>query len=264
MTRDEITALLAPLQLRGNHVIVHASLSALGTVAGGAETVCRALMQSVTDAGTLLLPAFTYAETMADSGSVRGRPAAYHPDIPVSREIGAVADAFRKLPGSVRSNHPTHSFAAWGRHAREVLSTQRDNNPLGPLKKLNLLRGHTLLLGTGLVSATAIHLAEERSGMPYLARRTALRVNASGHEERVILECVPGCSVAFHRLEGELDSQKFPSVPLPRGAARKIPIRYLLSVATAALERDPAVFICERPECASCQAKREALEGAGA
>jgi aminoglycoside 3-N-acetyltransferase len=259
MTLDEVKEVLRPLRLQGGHVVVHSSLSAFGDVDGGAATVCQALMQLATDAGTVLMPAFTYAETLLPAGPARGRPVPYHLDLPVSREIGAVAEAFRRLPGVVRSTHPTHSFAAWGRHAREVLSTQRDNNLLGPLKKLNLMQGHVLLVGTSLHSASVIHLAEERYGVPYLERRTAVRINTNGHEERVVLEKVPGCSLAFDRLEAELDPSKYISTPLPRAQGRKIPIRYLLSLATAALDRDTAVFLCGRPECESCERKRQSL-----
>jgi aminoglycoside N3'-acetyltransferase len=242
---------------------MHASLSSLGHVEGGARTVCETLVEAVGDGGTIVMPAFTYVETANGSTGATGRrPVAFHQDLPVSREIGAIAEAFRHLPGVLRSSHPTHSFAAFGRQGREVLSTQRDNNPLGPLKKLNVVQGQVLLLGTLLVSATAIHLAEERAKVPYLGRRTAIRVNAAGYDERVVLENVPGCSAAFFKLEEVLDPAKVRSVPLARGAARKIPIRYLVNLAAAALEMDPSFFVCEQPECASCAAKREALGGA--
>jgi aminoglycoside 3-N-acetyltransferase len=259
MSRDEIVRLLEGLGLRGNQVVVHASLSSLGRVDGGASTLCAALLDVVGDGGTILIPAFTYAETL--SGHTAGRPVAYHPDLPVSREIGAVAEAFRHLPGVLRSSHPTHSFCAWGRQAREALSTQRDNNPLGPLKKLNVVQGQVLLLGTSLQAATAIHLAEERVGAPSLTRRTALRVNAAGYAERVVLENVPGCHLGFGKLEQHLDPAKVRAVGLAHGAARKIPIRYLVQLATAALEHDPHALSCDRPECDSCVAKRDATGG---
>lgn len=261
MNLDEVKEILRPLRLQGAHVVAHSSLSAFGDVEGGAATVCQALMQSITEAGTLLMPAFTYEETLLPAGALRARAHSYHLDLPVSREIGTIPEAFRRLPGVVRSSHPTHSFAAWGRQARAVLSTQRDNNLLGPLKKLNLAQGHTLLLGTRLHSATVIHLAEERAEVPYLERRTAVRINTNGHEERVVLEQVPGCSLAFDRLEEQLDPSRYLSAPLPRGQARRIPLRYLLSLSAEALAQQPDVFVCGRPECESCARKREALGG---
>ncbi len=262
MTRNELLRVLDTLSLRGNHLVVHAALSSFGAVDGGAATVCTALLEAVADGGTIVMPAFTYAETwpVAPAG---GRPPArqiaFHLDLPVSREIGAVAEAFRRLPGVLRSNHPTHSFAAWGRQAREVLSTQRDNNPLGPLKKLNIMQGQVLLLGTSLQSVTAIHLAEERFGAPYLSRGTAVRHNAAGYDERVVLENLPGCSAAFARLEERLDPAKVRSAPLPRGAARKVPVRYIVQLATTMLDEDPEAFVCDDPDCASCAAKHDAV-----
>jgi len=264
MTRDELRRLFEGLSLRGNHLVVHTALSSFGHVDGGARTVCEALVEAIGDGGTIVMPAFTCVETLSDiatSTMTRSRPVAFHPDLPVSRPIGVVAEAFRHFPGTLRSSHPTHSFAAWGRQAREVLSTQRDNNPLGPLKKLNVMQGHVLLLGTVLHAVTAIHLAEERAEVSYLSRRTAVRVNAAGYDERVVLENVPGCGTAFIKLEDHLDPTKLKSVPLPRGAARKIPIRYLVNLATQLLERDPRIFICDDSGCSSCAGKRDAFRG---
>lgn len=261
MNRTDLNLLFDQLALRGNHVIVHAALSHFGHVEGGPVAVCAALIDAVGDSGTVLMPAFTAAETWArpTTEQPRSRPVAFHADLSVSKQVGAIAEAFRRLPGVLRSNHPTHSFAAWGRHARDVLSTQRDNNPFGPLKKINIMQGHALLLGTSLQSAAVIHIAEERFGVPYLSRGTAVRINAAGYDERVVLENLPGCSAAFIKLEDRLEPAKVKSVPLARGTARKVPVRHLVQLATAMLESDPYAFVCDQPDCASCAGKRAAL-----
>lgn len=258
MTREDVVRLLGALGLRGNTVVVHASLSSFGQLEGGARSLAEALLVAVGETGTVLMPAFTYAETLP-SGMQGSGALAFHRDMPASREIGTTAEAFRLLPGVLRTDHPTHSFAAWGRQAREILSTQRDNNLLGPLKKLNVYQGQVLMLGTTLATCTAVHLAEERLRMPYLERRTALRINAAGYEERVVLENVPGCSVAFLRLEDCLDPTRVRSLPLVHGSARKVPVRHLVTVATLALENDRTAFVCPREDCASCAAKLSAL-----
>lgn len=261
MNRSDLSALFDQLALRGNQVVVHASLSSFGNIEGGALAVCSTLLEAVGDSGTVMMPAFTCAETWPrpEPGQPRSRPVAFHADISVSKEVGTIAEAFRRLPGVLRSSHPTHSFAAWGRHAREVLSTQRDNNPFGPLKKINIMQGHVLLLGTSLQSATILHVAEERFGVPYLNRGTAVRLNAAGYDERVVLENLPGCSAAFIKLEDRLDPAKVKSAPLARGTARKIAVRYLMQLATAMLDRDPRAFVCDQPDCLNCAAKRAAL-----
>lgn len=261
MNRNELHQLFEQLALRSAHVIVHAGLSSFGHVEGGPLAVCTTLLDAVGDGGTVVMPAFTSAETWR-AGPASSRPVAFHADLPVSKQIGVIAETFRRLPGVLRSNHPTHSFAAWGRHARDVLSTQRDNNPLGPLKKINIMQGSVLLLGTTLASAMVLHVAEERFGVPYLSRGTAVRVNAAGYDERVVLQNLPGCSAAFEKLEQELDPARIKSVPLPNGTARKIPARYLVQLASGMLDRDARVFICGSPECPNCAGKSAALAAA--
>ena len=257
MTRDEIAFLLAKLGIDGRQIVVHSSLAGIGDVEGGADAVCAALMDAVGEAGAIIMPAFTADQTLPAEG---GRAiASFHPELSVDAAVGAIAESFRRLPTVLRSNHPTHSFCAWGHHGRGVLSTQRDNNVLGPLKKLNVAQGDVLLLGVSLRAATALHLAEEQLGVAYLRRRTAVRINAAGYDERVVLENVPGCSVAFDRLEARLDPAKVRQVELPAGHARRIPIRYLVTLAATALREDPAAFVCDRPHCADCEERRAAL-----
>jgi aminoglycoside N3'-acetyltransferase len=255
MTRPELVQLLAPLELHDNNVIVHASLSSFGSSGVTPLLICEALIESVGPNGTLVMPAFTYTDTLFTDGIV---PVAFRPESPVCPDVGAIAETFRTLPGVLRSSHPSHSFASYGRHARDVLSTQRDNNPLGPIKKLNLLQGYVLLLGGGMRAATVCHLAEEAAPYRYLQRGSGLRMNASGFEERVVLEHVPGCGRAFERLESRLDPEQVLTLPLPHGTARKLPIRYLVRLAAEALQEDPLVFVCDRADCRSCAAKRAA------
>jgi aminoglycoside N3'-acetyltransferase len=258
MTRAELVQLLRPLALQDNSVMVHARLDAFSGTGVTPLMLCEALIEAVGTYGTVVMPAFTWGETVFSDGAI---PIAFRPESPVSPALGSVAETFRLLPGVLRSNHPSHSFASYGRYARDVLSTQRDNNPLGPAKKLNLLQGYALLLGTPLSAATVIHLAEEGAAVPYLQRGSALRMNASGFEERVILEHVPGCSVAFERLMDRLDPEQVAQADLPHGRALKIPIRYLVRLAVDALRNDPLVFVCDEPECRSCGAKRAAVNG---
>ncbi len=266
MNRADLVRLLQPLALAGNHVVVHTALSSFGHIEGGARALCEALMETITEIGTVVMPAFTCRHTIIPAAGVlpSKRPTAFHSDLPVDHDLGLLSEEFRRIPGVLRSNHPTHSFAAWGRQARDVLSTQRDNNPLGPLKKLNVVQGQLLLLGTTLQAASPVFLAEEGLGTPYLRRYTALRLNASGYEERVVVENVPGCSTAFAKLEERLDPSKLKALPLARGSARKIPIRYLVNLAARLLADDPSIFICDDVYCAGCSGKREAAGSAPA
>ena len=87
MTRNDLKQLFDQLGLRSNHLVVHASLSSFGNVEGGAPTVCSALLEAVGGGGTVMMPAFTYAETWpgAAAGKPLTRPVAFHADLPVSQ-----------------------------------------------------------------------------------------------------------------------------------------------------------------------------------
>lgn len=256
MNRAAIARALAALEVEGLDVVVHADLSGEVLDEAGAVATCETLIERVGPNGTIVMPAFTYEETLAGESAA---PVPFHPDLPVSASIGLIAETFRRLAGVLRSNHPSHSFTAYGRQARTVLSTQRDNNPLGPIKKLNVMRGHVVLLGASLRSCAAIHLAEESAPLAYLGRGTAVRINAGGYEERVVLEHLPGCNRAFDRLEGRLDPEQVVTAPLGSEVARRMPVRYVVQLAAATLAENPEVFVCENPACRGCALKRAAL-----
>ncbi|GBD27323.1 SPBc2 prophage-derived aminoglycoside N(3')-acetyltransferase-like protein YokD [bacterium HR30] len=260
MTRAELRRYLEMLELSGEAVVVHAKLSSLGLDEGlDPYTFCELLVEAV-GSGTLLMPAFTPSTLVLPpnpaNGTSLGEPVAFSPDLATD---DPVAEALRHFPGALRSQHPTHSFVALGPLARELLSTHRDNNPLGPLKKLNLHRGSVVLLGTNLQHAVGLHLALEARSLAVGSRRIALRVNAGSHIERVVIDNFPGCSRAFDKLEALLSLEVIKLVPLAQGSMRKIPLRYLLQLAHTVLEQDPLALFCNEPQCGDCSAAKARL-----
>jgi aminoglycoside 3-N-acetyltransferase len=160
----------------GMILIVHSSLSSLGWVTGGAVAVIQALIDVVTDEGTLVMPAQT--GNYSDPASWRNPPVpaewceviyqampAFDPAITPSYKMGAIAETFRKWPGTIRSNHPMASFSAWGYHAQEIVVNHELDNSLGegsPLARMYELGASILLLGVGYNRNTSFHLAEYR------------------------------------------------------------------------------------------------------
>jgi len=164
---DAILLGLNGLGLRpGNHVLVHSSLSSLGQVEGGAQTVVDALLRAVGPSGTLLVPTLTGTE--ADG-----------PERDLVFDLsetpcwtGAVAEAARRRPEAIRSAHPTHSVAAIGAAAdRLTADHELCITPCGtgsPYAKLAAdPDGVILLLGCDHESNTTLHHVEELAGVAY-------------------------------------------------------------------------------------------------
>jgi aminoglycoside 3-N-acetyltransferase len=159
---------------------VHSSLSAVGWVAGGEQTLLEALSEVVGDQGTLVMP--TQSWQLCDPAYLNEAqvPRAWWPQVRESlpafdatrtptRTMGALAELFRSQPNTLRSSHPHRSFAAAGPHARRVVGTHDLDSPVGersPLKPMVELGGWVLLLGVGHQKSTTLHLAEHRCDYP--------------------------------------------------------------------------------------------------
>jgi aminoglycoside 3-N-acetyltransferase len=86
-------------------------------------------------------------------------------EIQTASETGVLTEVFRTRYAVARSVHPTHSVAGWGADAPSLLSRHHfDITPVSANSPYGLLRdyeSYILLLGVGLDSCTAIHIAEE-------------------------------------------------------------------------------------------------------
>jgi len=177
LVRDILASALRELGLRaGMTLIVHSSLSSLGWVCGGAQTVILALEDVLTSEGTLVMP--EHSGDWSDPAEWRDPPVPeawwplirtemplFDPDLTPSRGMGRIAETFRKQKGVLRSSHPQLSFAAWGRNRDYVLQDSHYDfamNEKSPLGRIYELDGSVLLLGVGYSSNTSLHLAEYR------------------------------------------------------------------------------------------------------
>ena len=115
VTREDVASGLKSVGVApGDVVIFHSSLSSMGNVVGGADTVIDGFIDAVGPEGTVAAPTLWFHS--ADP------PLRWEDwDIATSPAyIGLVSETFRRRPDSIRSNHPSHSVSAIGRRAREL------------------------------------------------------------------------------------------------------------------------------------------------
>src|SRR5690348_4013758 len=161
----------------GDSLLVHAAMSALGWVCGGATEVVQALIDRVGPTGNIVVPTQTldnrdpsrwnhYPPGVVPDhwrSSLRDHVPPYDKELTPSIGMGAIAERVRTWPGAVRSDHPQTSFAAIGPLAGKLMAGHTLVSQLGehsPLARLAEVQAKVLLVGVGYDKCTAFHLAE--------------------------------------------------------------------------------------------------------
>lgn len=164
---------------RGDVVLAHASVSALGWVMGHAATLVRSVLEVIGPTGTLMAPAFSADLTEPSLWQeppvpqdwwplIRDEMPAFDIGTTPSFGVGQFPEAVRTWPGAMRSNHPRDSFVAIGPHADALLRDQKLEEGFGagsPLAKLVGLNGKVVFLGSWWSTPTIFHYAEHEAGV---------------------------------------------------------------------------------------------------
>jgi aminoglycoside 3-N-acetyltransferase len=95
----------------GDLVMFHSSLSSMGRVMGGPNTVIEGFLQAVAPDGTVAVPTLWWNGTQ-DLNEWNYDNSPSYP--------GIITETFRQRPDSIRSNNPTHSVSAIGPRAAEL------------------------------------------------------------------------------------------------------------------------------------------------
>jgi aminoglycoside 3-N-acetyltransferase len=162
----------------GDTVMVHASVRAVGEVAGGPDQIHLALKDVLTSEGTLIMYASCpryYDEvgrgnlTKEQEEEILEKLPAFDPLTARSaRDNGTLVEFFRTYPDS-RVNHHVARFVVWGKQADYLISEQPWNYAFGvhsPLDRFLGLDGKILLLGSDHDTVTFLHYVEHVAEIP--------------------------------------------------------------------------------------------------
>lgn len=178
-SRDQLAAGFRALGVRaGDTIMLHASVRAVGRVAGGPDQIHLALKDALTPDGTLMMYA-SCPEHYDEIG--RGNLTADEerelleklPPFDAAtarsqRENGALVELFRTWPGSIVNAHVAR-FVVWGKQAQYLISQQPWSYAFGhgsALERFAAVGGRILLLGSDHDTVTFLHHAEHIGEFP--------------------------------------------------------------------------------------------------
>jgi aminoglycoside 3-N-acetyltransferase len=244
---------------RSQPVLVHASLSSVGEIRGGAETVLGALLGL---SKGVMAPAFTYNTMIIPevgpednaaaygSGKDRNRMAEFfQPDMPCDSMMGILPETLRTKTGSRRSSHPILSFT--GVNVDDALDAQTMELPLAPIQVLAQQGGLVLLIGVDHTVNTSIHYAE------YLAGRKQFVRWALTPQGVRTCPGFPGCSDGFEQAGPYLESITC-TTRLGNAVIRAVALQPMIEMITSLIQEDPLALLCDK-EDDRCSAVRRSV-----
>jgi aminoglycoside 3-N-acetyltransferase len=240
-----------------SRVLLHASIPAIGEVAGGAETLLGAIIATVETIITptftkkaMIIPPFGPEDNALDYSTTQDLETVgeiFHADLTPDTDLGEIAVTMLRHPESSRSNHPLLSFA--GVNADEALATQTLDEPWAPIKWMADADGDVCLLGVDHTWNVALHFAET------LAERKQFLRWAMVEGKVVEVPYFPGCSKGFQDIVPHLEGI-VRMVPIGDTVVQLFPLRDLINIAAGRIREDPKAYLCDEPECKFCEGIR--------
>ena len=245
MKREQISEALQALGLQVGHIVfVHSSLSSIGYVEDGADTMVDAFLDVLGSTGTLVVPTFTFSHG--------GKSNPVFDPIQDPSEMGRITEVTRTRPGARRSHHLLHSVAALGPHAEEITAVHGASAWAadGPFWKLYELDAHILMLGVPYLRCTFFHVIEQLVQVRYRQwRKVDARVQEPDGRKRPlpVLGYSPKPGFAgndFNKLGAILEKRGLAQVgAVGNAVARRFRAQDALEVGLAEYRKDPLLFV---------------------
>lgn len=160
--------------------MVHASVRAVGEIAGGPDQIHLAIKDALTGAGTMVMYAgcpeyYDEVGRGVHPGSkerelLEKMPAFDARSARAARDNGTLVELFRTYPGSLVNDHVAR-FVVWGAQASHLISEQPWDFAFGKgsaLDRFRQLGGKILLIGCDHDTVTFLHYAEHILDVPDL------------------------------------------------------------------------------------------------
>ncbi len=260
VTRQDIAEDLSRLGVgEGDVVFLHSSLKSLGWVDGGAEAVVAAFLDAVGRAGLVIAPTFTFTFALGKMAMH-----AFDPKETPSR-VGKITDTLWRHPDAHRSKHPTHSIAAIGARAEELVAGHERTSTFGrdgPYRRYVDWGAKVIFLGVDMRSNTTLHAIEDWLDMPYMAIEHAVVKGPNGERQVVEVTKSPQGDRDFYRRGSKVERLLEGSGIVQRGkvgAADSIlvPARDMVDVVLEGIYEEPTLLLCDRGECDFCSGYRQ-------
>jgi aminoglycoside 3-N-acetyltransferase len=178
-SREELANDLRKLGIRAaDTVMLHASVRAVGEVAGGPDQIHLAFKDALTAEGTLMMYASCprYYDEVGRGNLTKEKEREILEKLPAfdalaarsARDNGTLVEFLRTYADS-RVNRHVARFVFWGKQAEHLMSSQPWNYALGsdsPLERFLRLNGKIVLLGSDHDAVTFLHYVEHVADIP--------------------------------------------------------------------------------------------------
>ena len=256
ITKKKLVSDLKNLGLKkGDLINVKASLSSIGKVEDGANTVVDAILEVIGEDGTLVSEAFI-AEFLFPL-SPKERKVISSNNIPTY--AGAIASTITKYPASCRSLHPVQKFVAIGSRARELmLNHTAQTYAFDPLRVMAENKGLNLRIGgtDKVVGVGTTHVAIGLTGLRQKRfKRGIYYLDNSGEKKLFISNWAGGCASGFNKLfpfyrdNGAILSEG----KVGEAESMITDMKKTLDIEVQELKKNPRFFMCDDSGCVHCR-----------
>lgn len=220
---------------KGDIVLVHSALAAIGNIEGGGDTLLDAFMEVLGKDGTLVVPTF---------GS-----------------LGKFTELVGKRPGVFKSIHPVASVAALGKDAKDLCrdhwKAETAHAEDTPYMRIAEKGGYIMLIGVDQDRNTTLHTVEALLQLPYLKEINRTFETETGEKVTGSWKHFPGPHRDFIGIDKILrNSGKMKTGKIGNAVTRLIKSQDLLDLIMEEGRRNPAFALCDNPNCDDCVKQR--------